>query len=66
MRKLIAVPIKLPYTLEKEEVKKRCRELISTWGLMRRQQKLREDSVGEAGTASALSMLMRKAEAHLK
>ena len=64
------MPIKLPYTMEKENVKKKCREQISKWGLMRRTQKLREERgimVGTGTTASsALSQLMRKAEAQLK
>lgn len=40
LRRLLTVPIKLPYTMEKEDVKKRCRELIGKWGMMRRMRKL--------------------------
>jgi len=57
------VPIKTPVTPDKEDIKKRCRELIAKWGLMRREQKLKlESGAGQ----TAFSMLMRKADAHLK
>ena len=48
MRRLIAVPIKIPFTLDKEEVKKRCRNLISKWGLMRREQKLKQEQAASS------------------
>ena len=69
LRRLLAVPIKLPYTMEKEDVKKKCRELISKWGMMRRSQKLRDErsmaGSGSISANSALSILMRKAEAQI-
>ena len=43
VRKLLAVPIKMPYTSEKEDVKKRCRELIQRWGHQRMEEKRREE-----------------------
>ena len=69
VRKLIAVPIKLPYTTEKEEVKKRCREIIKKWGLQRRNQQMREDKLVErtkGASSSALAQLMLKAKASLE
>ena len=63
------MPTKIPYTPEKEEVKRRCRELISKWGLLKRQQKMLDErlTTGSAAThSSAIAQLMKRAEAHLE
>lgn len=64
IRRLISVPIKIPITQEKQEVKKRCRELISKWGMQRREQKMQEERK-QAGSTSSLAMLMRRAQESL-
>ena len=37
VRKIVAAPLMGSFSADKEEVKKRCRELISKWGNIRRE-----------------------------
>ena len=51
------------FSIEKEDVKKKCRELISKWGFLRREQRLKEENPAFGNSFAAL---MQRAEEMLK
>ena len=63
LRKIVAAPLMGSFSAEKEEVKKRCRELILKWGNIRREQRLRTDDPNSGNT---FAQLMKRAEEMLQ
>ena len=63
MRRITVAPLTGSFSLEKDEVKKKCRELIAKWGTLRREQRLKEEN---PAFGNSFSSLMRRAEEMLK
>ena len=63
MRRITVAPLQGSFSLEKDEVKKKCRELIAKWGTLRREQRLKEEN---PAFGNSFASLMRRAEEMLK
>ena len=63
LRKIAIAPLTGSFSVEKEDVKKKCRELISKWGFLRREQRLKDENPAFGNSFAAL---MQRAEEMLK
>ena len=63
IRRILGTPLTGSFSLEKEDVKRKSRELIAKWGTLRREQRLKEENPAFGNSFSAL---MRRAEDMLK
>ena len=63
IRRISVAPLTGSFSLEKENVKKKCRDLISKWGFLRRQQRLKEEN---PAFGNSFGSLMQRAEEMLK